>query len=66
MTKHERKLRKKAKKLAKWAKKHDIEHVNMFVSAPNSEEPRWFADFTAYVGELRVVSASDFYAEEEL
>lgn len=66
MTKHERKLRKKAKKLAKWAKKHGIDHVDMFVFAPDSEEPRWFADVTAHIGDERVVSAGDFYKEEEL
>jgi len=64
MTKHERKLRKKAKKLAKWARRNGYDHVTMF--AIGSKNESWYADVTAYIGELRVVSASDFYAEEEL
>lgn len=60
----ERKLRRKAKKLAKWAKKHGIDHVDMFVIGHTEEDPRWYADVTAHIGDVRVVSAGDFYEEE--
>ena len=66
MTDINRKLRKKAKKLAKWAKKHGIEHVDIVAIAPNDVDPRWFADATAYVDDARVASVSDFYKEDEL
>ena len=62
----ERKLRKKAKKLAKWAKRHGIDHVDMFAIGPTEEETRWYADAAAHVGDVRVVSAGDFYKEDEL
>ena len=63
---YERKLRKKAKKLAKWAHKNGFDHVDMFAIGPTEEDTRWYADVTAYVGDVRVVSAGDFYKEEEL
>lgn len=66
MTDIKRKLRKKAKKLAKWAKKHGIDHVHIFVIGPTEEDLRWFADTTAYVEDARVASVSDFYKEDEL
>lgn len=66
MNSYERKLRKKARKLAKWAKKHGIEHVAMCVSGPDDVDPRWWADVTAYIGDVRVVSVYDFYKEDEL
>lgn len=66
MTDINRKLHKKAKKLAKWAKKHGIDHVDIVAIAPNDVDPRWFADATAYVEDARVASVSDFYKEDEL
>ena len=66
MTDIERKLRKKAKKLAKWAKRHGIDHVHMFAIGPTEEDPRWWADATAHVGDVRLVSAGDFYEEGNL
>ncbi len=66
MTDINRKLRKKAKKLAKWAKKHGIDHVDIVSIAPNDVDTRWFADATAYVEDARVASVSDFYKEDEL
>ena len=66
MTDINRKLRKKAKKLAKWAKKHGIDHVDIVAIAPNDVGPRWFADATAYVEDARVASVGDFYKEDEL
>jgi hypothetical protein len=66
MNSYERKLRKKAHKLAKWAKKNGIEHVAIVAIAPNDVDTRWFADATAYVEDARVASVSDFYKEDEL
>lgn len=66
MTKHERKLRKKAKKLAKWARRNGYDHVSMYAIGPKMGGEMWYADASAYVGSLRVVSTSDFYAKEEL
>lgn len=66
MTDLERKLRKKAKKLAKWAKRHGIEHVAMCVSGPDDVDKRWWTDVTAYIGDVRVVSTYRFYKEDEL
>ena len=66
MTDTERKLRKKARKLAKWAKRHGIDHVDIVAIAPNDVDLRWFADATAYVEDARVAFVSDFYKEDEL
>ena len=66
MNSYERKLRKKAKKLAKWAKRHGIDHARIFVIGPTEEDLRWYADSTAYVGDVSVASVSDFYKEDEL
>ena len=66
MNSYERKLRKKARKLAKWAKKHGIDHAHIFVIGPTEEDLRWYADSTAYAGGVRVANTSDFYMGREL
>lgn len=61
-----KKLRKRAKKLAKLAKRHGVDHVDMFVIGPTEDDPRWYADATAHVGDVRAVSIGDFYREDKL
>ena len=63
----ERKLRKKARKLAKFASKHGLVYVHIGAMAPDEFTSKWFTDVTAH-GESRAdnVSATDFIKEEEL
>ena len=62
----ERKLRKKARKLGKWAKRHGIDYVTMCVSGPDDVDKRWWTDVTASIGDEHVANAGDFYWEGEL
>lgn len=63
----ERKLRKKARKLAKFARKHGLEYVHIGAMAPDEFTSEWFTDVTAH-GEhgTNNLSASDFIKEAEL
>jgi hypothetical protein len=64
---YERKLRKKAKKLAKWAKRNGFEYVHVGVMAPDASSNKWFTDVTAHhMTGWHNVSACDLYDEEEL
>lgn len=66
-SKLECKLRRKARKLARWMRRNGIDHASMFAFAPNGHDaPRWYADASAYVGDERVAGVSDFYEEGEL
>ena len=61
------KLRKKLRKLCKWAKKHGYEHVDMFAVAPNDGgEDEWYAHFLAPVDDGEDVTYSDWFKEGEL
>lgn len=63
----ERKLRKKARKLAKFARKHGLEYVHIGAMAPDEFTSEWFADVTANGKDGRNnVSAGDFIKEAEL
>ena len=63
----ERKLRKKARKLAKFARKHGIEYVHIGAMAPDEFASEWFTDVTAHAKDGRNnVSAGDFFKEAEL
>lgn len=63
----ERKLRKRARKLAKFARKHGLEYINICVMAPDEFASEWFTDVTAH-GEhgTNNVSVGDFFKEDEL
>ena len=63
----ERKLRKRARKLAKFARKHGLEYVHIGAMAPDEFTSEWFADVTAH-GEhgTNNVSVGDFFKEAEL
>lgn len=67
MNSYERKLLKKARKLAKWAKKHHFEYVHIGVMAPDAHCADWFADVTAH-HQIRGFNASltELYKEDEL
>lgn len=61
------KLRKKLRKLCKWAKKHGYEHTDLFAIAPNdNHEYEWFAYFTATTTSHEDRSCSVFIKEAEL
>ena len=60
------KLLKKAKKLAKWARKHGYEHVDVFALGPDKNDPRWFAHISVETIDGKKSSASDFYEDGEL
>lgn len=60
------KLLKKAKKLAKWARKHGYEHVDVFALGPDEEEPRWYAHVTVETINRKKRSAYSFYEDGEL
>lgn len=46
MIKDEKRLRKKMRKLYRWAKKHGYEYVDMCVIGPEQAAPRWYASAT--------------------
>ena len=46
MTKDEKRLRKKMRKLYRWARKHGYEYVDMCVIGPEQATPRWYASAT--------------------
>ena len=60
------KLLKKAKKLAKWARKHGYEHVDVFVLAPDKNDPRWFAHIIVKPIGGESDSTAKFYEDGEL
>ena len=60
------KLLKKAKKLAKWARKHGYEHVDVFALGPDKIDPRWFAHISVNTIDGNKCSVSDFYEDGEL
>ena len=63
----ERKLRKRARKLAKFARKHGLEYVHIGAMAPDEFASEWFTDVTAHGRDGRNnLSASDFIKEGEL
>lgn len=62
----EKKLLKKAKKLAKWARKHGYEHVDVFALGPDKNDPSWFAHISVKTTDRKKRSASDFYEDGEL
>ncbi len=63
----ERKLRKRARKLAKFARKHGLEYVHIGAMAPDEFTSEWFTDVTAHGEHGRNnVSAGDFIKEDEL
>lgn len=60
-------LRRKLRKLCKWAKKHGYEHIDLFAIAPNNgHEDEWYANFTAFVDGGEDVTCSDWFKEAEL
>lgn len=62
----EKKLEKKVRKLAKWARKNDFSYASIFAMAPDNEHERWYANgaFTDADGELSRVSC--FFTDEEV
>lgn len=60
------KLLKKAKKLAKWARKHGYEHVDVFTLGPDKNVPRWYAHVTVKTIGGNSDSVSEFYEDGEL
>lgn len=63
----DKKLRKKLRKLCKWAKKHGYEHVDLFAIAPNDEhEDEWYANFFAPVDGGEDVTYFSWFKEAEL
>lgn len=63
----ERKLRKRARKLAKFARKHGLEYITICVMAPDEITSEWFTDVTAHGRDgQNNVSAGDFIKEDEL
>ena len=63
----DKKLRKKLRKFAKWAKRHGYALADMFAIAPNgNHEGEWFAYLTATTTSGEDVTCSDFIEEAEL
>ena len=63
----ERKLRKRARKLAKFARKHGLEYVHIGAMAPDEFNNDWFTDVTTHGRDGRNnISAGDFIKEVEL
>lgn len=60
------KLLKRAKKLAKWARKHGYEHVDVFTLGPDKNDPRWFAHVTVETIDRKKRTVSHFYEDGEL
>ena len=62
----EKKLEKKVRKLAKWARKNGFSYASIFTMAPDNEHERWYANgaFTDANGELSRVSC--FFTDEEV
>lgn len=62
----ERKLMKKGRKLAKFARKHGLEYANVGVMAPNKHHNQWFIDVNAHHKNGRYGSLTDFIGDGEL
>ena len=62
----ERKLMRKGRKLAKFARKHGLEYANVGVMAPDEYHNQWFIDVTAHHKNGRCVSFNDFFEDGEL
>ncbi len=62
----EEKLKKKVRKLAKWARKNGFSYVSIFAMAPNDKYDRWYVngDFIDANGERS--NASDFFTDVEV
>lgn len=61
-----KKLLKKAEKLAKWAKRHGYEHVDVFAIAPTADIEQWYARITATDTNGTDYSVGDFFESGEL
>lgn len=61
----DKKLRKKLRKLCKWAKKHGYEHVDLFAINDN-HEGEWFGCITTDTASDENRSYSDWFKEAEL
>ena len=62
----ERKLMKKARKLARFARKHGLEYAHVNVMAPDEECDRWFTDVTANRKKGKHISLTGFFEDGEL
>ena len=62
----ERKLMKKGRKLAKFARKHGFEYVHIGAMAPDNHCNRWFTDVTAHRENGKHISLTDFIEDGEL
>ena len=62
----EEKLKKKVRKLAKWARKNGFSYVSIFTMAPKDKYDRWYAngDFIGANGERSNVSG--FFTDVEV
>lgn len=60
------KLLKKAKKLARWARKHGYEHVDIFALGPDKHDQRWYSHIVVKPIGGKSYSASKFYEDGEL
>lgn len=61
----DKKLLKKAQKLAKWAKRHGYEHVDVFVFAPHADY-EWYAHIIATDASGIDHSVGEFFTDGEL
>lgn len=63
----ERKLMKKGRKLAKFARKHGLGYADIGIMAPDEYHKQWFINVTAHGrGGRNNVSAGDFIGDGEL
>jgi len=61
---NDKKLRKKAKRLVEWAKRHGYEYVD--ASAYRTDEGDWYSDITVQIADsMPLHSVSDFWKEDE-
>ena len=61
-----KKLRRKLLKLAKWAKRHGYDHVDLFVFAPDDRHEEWYGNIAAKKDGEHKVLCSRFFSEEEV
>lgn len=63
----DKKIRKKLRKLCKWAHRHGYGHVDLFAIAPrDGHKDEWYANLTAFVDGDEDVTCSDWFKEAEL
>jgi len=59
-----RKLKRKLRKFYRWARRHGLEHADMFVVGPDGDDQRWYGYAMAKDPDGDRHSVSKFYGED--